>query len=280
VITLEFLEILLVMKYSAPRLVAALSLLALTAGSTTLTYAAEPSSGKNAVINAEGVIPQIATGGGSFYMDFQFVNSSALPATVTLTFFDSDGVPMAVPYVQDGIESTATTLVETVAPGGVEFARTLFDAPDVQVGYAEVVSSIFYAITVQSTFTQVVPDRPLFRAFIPEDKNTNKGRFFLPSIDTGSQTSSMAVVSGVAQSVSYIARNRNGVELCNSGRPFLKGEHRAFIIRDMLPCLAGVDGIVEVVGSEGERIFGVGITAEDSGAFVTQPPVDPVLLLF
>lgn len=89
----------------------------------------------------------------------------------------------------------------------------------------------------------------------------------------------MAVVSGVAQSVNYIARNRNGAALCNAGRPFLKGEYRAFLIRDMLPCLVGVDGIGEVVGSEGERLFGVGITADDSGAFVTQPPVAPVLLL-
>jgi hypothetical protein len=248
-------------------------------GFSLLLSAAEPPS-KEVVLEAEGVIPQIATGGGSFYMDFQFVNSSTQAATVTLAFFDSDGVPMAVPYVQDGIESTATTLVEVVAPGGIEFARTVVDAPNVQVGYAEVVGSIFYAIAVQSTFTQVVPDRPLFQAYIPEDTNTNKGRFYLPSVNTGSQTSSLAVVSSVAQSVTYIARNRNGVELCSAGRPFLAGEHRAFIIRDMLPCLVGVDGIVEVVGSENERLFGVGITAQDSGAFVTQPPVPRVLLLF
>ena len=267
------------MSFRTFRSMLAICALTFTAGSGWLLSAAEANS-KNAVINAEGVIPQIATGGGSFYMDFQFVNSSALSATVTLTFFDSDGVPMAVPYIQDGIQSTATTLVETVAPGGVEFAKTVVGAPDVQVGYAEVVSSIFHAISVQTTFTQVVPDRPLFQAYIPEDTNTNKGRFFLPSINTGSQTSSLAVVSGVAQSVNYIARNRNGVELCNAGRPFLKGEHRAFIIRDMLPCLAGVDGIVEVVGNENERLFGVGITAQDSGAFVTQPPVAPVALLF
>ena len=120
----------------------------------------------------------------------------------------------------------------------------------------------------------------MFRAFIPEDTSTNEGRFFLPSINTGSQTSSMAVVSTVAQNVNYIARNRNGVELCGASRPFLKGEHSAFIIRDTLPCLAGIDGIVEVVGSEGERLFGVGITAEDSGTFVTQPPVEPIILLF
>ena len=259
----------------------ALTLCALTfaVGSIGLLSAAEPKS-KAVVINAEGVIPQIATGGGSFFMDFQFVNSSVLPATVTLTFFDSDGVPMAVPYIQDGIQSTATTLVETVAPGGVEFARTVLDAVDVQVGYAEVVSSIFNVISVQSTFTQVVPDRPLFQAYIPEDTDPDKGRFYLPSINTGIQTSSLAVVSGVAQNVTYIARNRNGVELCSAGRPFMKGEHRAFVIRDMLPCLVGVDGIVEVVGSEDERLFGIGITAQDSGAFVTQPPVAPVLLLF
>lgn len=256
----------------------ALCALTIAAGTSVLLSAAEPSS-KGAVIEAEGVIPQIATGGGSYFMDFQFVNASALPATVTLTFFDSDGVPMAVPYIQDGVPTTATTLVETVAPGGVEFARTVVDAPDVQVGYAEVVSSIFYAIAVQSTFNQVVPDRPLFQAYIPEDTDGNKSRFYMPSVNTNGQTSSLAVVSGVAQNVTYIARNRNGVELCSAGRPFLAGEHRAFVIRDMLPCMVGVDGVVEVVGSQSEQLYGVGITAQDSGAFVTQPAIPRTLLL-
>lgn len=245
-----------------------------------MIQAAEPAS-KAIVINAEGVIPQIATGGGAYFMNFQFVNSSTNAATVTLSFFDSDGVPMAVPYIQDGTPTTATTLVEVVAPGGVEFAKTVLEAADIQVGYAKVVSSTFHAITVQTTFNQVVEGRPLFQAYIPEDTEINRPKFYLPSINTGGQTSSLAVVSTAAQMVSYIGRNRNGVELCNAGRPFLQGEHRAFLIRDMLPCMAGIDGIVEVRGSIEKDLYGVGITAQDDGAFVTQPPVGPpVVILF
>jgi len=38
--------------------------------------------------------------------------------------------------------------------------------------------------------------------------------------------------------------------------------------------VGGVRGIVEVRGEESDgRLFGVGITAHDDGAFVTQPPV-------
>jgi len=245
-------------------------------------FAAEPPA-KGGVVDPqpEGVIPQIATGGGAFFMSFQFVNASANPASVTVSFFDSDGVPIAVPYLQDGAVTTATTLVDTISPNGIEFARTVLDAEETQIGYAQITSSPRGRISVQTTFNQVVEGRPLFQAFIPTATESTDA-FYLPSVNAGGQTSSLAVVSATEQDVAYIARNQNGVELCRAGRPFLAGEHRAFIIREMLPCLVGVRGIVEVRGAESDgRLFGVGITAQDDGAFVTQPPVfAPPPLLF
>ena len=244
-------------------------------------WAAEPPTPEGGPPIPDGIIPQIATGGGAFFMDFQFVNASGNPASVTISFFDSDGMPMAVPYIQDGAVTTATTLIETVSPRGIEFARTVVDAEDTQIGYAEVESTPPGRIAVQSTFNQVVEGRPLFQAYIPTATNLSNA-FFLPAVTTAGQTGSMAVVSLTAQNVTYTARNLNGVELCNAGRPFLAGEHRAFILRDILPCLAGVRGIVEVRGaSEQGLLFGVGITAQDDGAFVTQPPVfAPAPLVF
>ena len=233
---------------------------------------------KNAfVLAGDTVIPQIANGGGSFFMTFQFVGITDRAATVTLTFFDGDGNPMNLPYIQDGAERTSPTLVETVAPGGFEVARTQVNAPNVQIGYARVLSAPENAVAVSVAFNQVVPGRPLFQSFVPLDSALHQ-RFFVPVRNTGGFTGSLAVVSLVTQEVAFIARDTNGVELCRLQLPFRAGQHTAFIIRDepALSCARGVDTVLEVAGTADLGLAGFGLTAEDSGAFVTQPVYGPL----
>ncbi len=260
-----------------PQLLVATLLLAFAPSAVTAADRPAPEGGPPPLSD---VIPQIATGGGAFFMEFQFVNASASPASVTLSFFDGDALPMEVTYVQDGVTTTATTLVETISPKGVGFAHTVLETDNAQVGYAQISGSPRGRVNVQATFNQVVEGRPLFQAFIPRAV-AEANSFFVPAVSTGGRTASLAVVSATDQDVVYIGRNPNGVELCRAGRPFIAGEHRAFIVRDMLPCMAGVRGIVEVSGSNLQGvIYGVGITAQDDGAFVTQPPATPPPPLF
>jgi|GEM_PF-3377980 len=255
-----------------------LALTLLLSGALALS-AADRGDAKNAFILAgDEVIPQIATGGGSLFMTFQFVGITDSAATVTLSFFDGDGDPMAIPYIQDGQEITSDTLTETIAPGGFEVARTVIDAEAVQVGYARVSSAPENAVAVSVAFNQVVPDRPLFQAFVPLDTALHN-RFFVPALNTGGFTGSMAIVALIAQDVTFIARNNNGVELCREQRQFTAGQHEAFLFRDRLECTVGADTVVEVVGSEDFGLAGFGLTAQDSGAFVTQPVYGPEIPL-
>jgi hypothetical protein len=241
--------------------------------------AAEPPSTEGAVV-LEGLIPQIASGGDAFYMEFSFLNSTAAPATVTLSFFDSAALPMMVTYMQDGVEVTSTTLAETVAPRGVEFVQTTLNTESVSIGYARVLSSPVDAVRVLTDFNQVVPGRPLFKTFIPEVRSAS-GVLFVPARNMGGLTASLAVVSLANQDVTFIARNINGVEQCRYGQPLSSGEHTAFIVPDLLACIAGMNAVVEVQGSLGLGLYAVGITAQDDGAFSTQPAVaGPPLLIF
>ncbi len=70
--------------------------------------------------------------------------------------------------------------------------------------------------------------------------------------------------------MTFSARSENGVDLCDDTLSFGAGEHVAFVIRDQLPCTAGVNGVLEVQGTS-IGLAGFGITAQDDGAFVTQP---------
>ena len=214
-------------------------------------------------------------GGGeadAFFMKFQFVNPTAGPATVQLSFFDGAGDPMSIPYTQDGSSLTSATLTDTIAPGGVEFAVT-GSSGAVQIGYAVVQSTPENAVAVSAAFNQIVPGRPLFQSFIPLDTVLHD-RFFVPYLNTGGFTGSMAIVSLVMQDVAVIARNNNGVELCRDTETVAAGSHRAFLIRDRLPCTLGNDGVVEVLGTA-VGLAGFGLTAQDDGAFVTQPVYGP-----
>ena len=90
-----------------------------------MSLAADEAASKDGfVVASNSVIPQIANGGGSFFMAFQLMNVTAAPATVTISFLDAQGNPMAIPFVQDGAQVTASTLSETIAPRGIEFAAT------------------------------------------------------------------------------------------------------------------------------------------------------------
>lgn len=223
------------------------------------------------VLAGDTVIPQIANGGNGFFMNFQMVNITNSPATVTISFFAGDGTPMSVRYIQDGSTVSATTLSDTIAPRGIEFARTDITAPTVQIGYARVQSSPENAIAVSTAFNQVVPGRPLFQSFVPLSTALHN-RFFVPFTNTGSSTSALAVVSLVAQTVTFRVRNNNGTELCSGTSVFPAGGHLAFVIETVqaLACSANANGVIEV-SAPGIGLSGFGITAEDSGAFVTQP---------
>jgi hypothetical protein len=161
-------------------------------------------------------------------------------------------------------------LTATISPRGIAFARTLLDTKTTQVGWAGVFGEPRGNVVVQATFNQAVEARPLFQTSIPEEPFF-EGPFLVPSINSGGRTSSLAVVSHLAQDVTYTARDGNRIELCTATQPFILREHHAFVVRDVLPCLDGKDGTVEISGDPGTFLYATGITAHDGGAFVTQP---------
>ena len=221
-------------------------------------------------------------------MAFQFMNMSSVAASFQLSFFDGAGNPMSLPFTLDGTENPGGTFIGgRVAARGISFAMT--SGTDVQVGYARITSTPPDSIAVSASFVQTIPGRPQFTASVPLSTALHD-RFFVPVFNEGPFTASLAIVSLITQTVTFTARNPDGTVPNNtSGAPcvferaFAAGQH--FQAIPTLPttnplglgfdCLDGRNAVIEISGTD-IGLAGVGITAVDSGAFITQPIFGPV----
>ena len=218
------------------------------------------------------IIPQIANSGtpesGGFFMIFNAVNVTSDPAMVTVDFFNSQGAPMSMPILGGEFPGFSTTL----QPGGYAAVQTVQNGSSTRVGYAVVTSTPDDSVAVNATFVQLVPGRPPFMAGIPAT-NTPHGTAYMPYVSDGGFTPSLALVSLLAQTVTLTARSGvEGAVRCSTTLSFGDGEHRAFLLRDVLPCTATGEGSLEIRDSSSTpALGGIGFLANDEGAFVTQP---------
>ena len=218
------------------------------------------------------IIPRIANSGtpesGGFFMIFNAVNVTSEPATVTVEFFDSQGAPMSMPIL--GGEFVGFTA--TLQPGGYTAVQTVPNGSGARIGYALITSTPNDSVAVNATFVQLVPGRPPFMAGIPAT-NTLHSTAYMPYVSDGGFTPSLALVSQLAQTVTLTARSGvEGAFRCSTTLSFVDGEHRAFLLRDVLPCTATGEGSLEILGSSSTpELSGIGFLANDEGAFVTQP---------
>ena len=260
------------------RVASGVLLVCLFAFSSPWAYAEEAGAKEAFVLPGDVIVPQIATGGdGTFgiFMTFQLVNFTNNAASVQISFFDSSGNPMVIDFEQDGQAGSASFMSAALGAKGSSLART-FPSGATQIGYARVLSQPANSVAVSATFNQAVPDRPLFQSFIPLTSGLHES-FMVPVLNAGPFTGSVAVVSQVAQTVTLTVRDFSGVSLCSTTRAFAVGEHIAQIVTNIpgLECAAGRDSMLEIQGPSGS-VAGIGITAEDSGAFSTQPVYGPV----
>jgi hypothetical protein len=236
----------------------------------------EDASSKRFILPGDTVVPQIANGtlegGQFFFMIFEFMNITNGMASMELRFFDSNGDPMALPIAQGKEKGTGSFIgvggTFTPGQGGVTVTSPV-DAP-VQIGYATLSSMPSESVAVLGIFNNQVPGSRMFQASVPMETRLHD-KMFMPYLNTGGFVSSLAVVAGLAQNLTLIARDYLGVELCRTTKALALGEHYPFLIRDRLPCTVDREGILEVQGQFG--LSGIGFFAADEGlgAFVTLP---------
>ena len=224
------------------------------------------------------IIPQIANSGtpqdGGYFMIFQVSNRSMARATFHVEFFDSNGQSMNMPVATSPDDLTGTPargFRGALAVGGYGSLATVPNGSPAAVGYAVATMDPAESVAINATFVNLVPGRPPFMAGVPLSSGRHKTASML-SLSGDGFTPSLALVSRQPQDVTLIARaGLDGAELCRATMNFGAGHHRAFLLRDVLPCTA--EGTLEIRGDPElpGALAGIGFAAHEEGAFVTQP---------
>ena len=225
------------------------------------------------------IIPQIANHGspqsGGFFMIFQAINVSAATATFQAEFFDANGEAMNLPLAtssDDLIGTPAHGFQGTLSPEGSGAQVTIPDGSPTAIGYAVVKMDPAESVVLTATFVQFVPGRPPFMAGVPLSSVLHKTAF-MPFLAEGGFTPALALVSLRSQDVTLIAYSGlGGDELCRATMNFGDGHHRAFLLRDVLPCASMSEGTLEIRGDSQlpASIAGIGFEGHEGGALVNR----------
>jgi len=220
------------------------------------------------------VVPQIAVG-GAWSTEIQVMNArfSDAAESFTIRFVDESGSAMALPVVGQGIQTSVSGVVQ---PRGAVFFE-LAGGPSVLVGIALAESGTAGGVVMNAVLTQKVNGRPDFQASVPSTDRLGRN-FQFPFRNDGPYTTTVAFVSNSDQTLTAIARDADGVELCRVGRQMTFGQHVSFLVSDpaWLPCTADTRGVIEIVPAEGGSGTAIAFLFNDQGAFTTQLPFEIV----
>ena len=220
------------------------------------------------------ILPQIAVG-GAWSTEIQVMNArfDDEAEAFTIRFLDESGNPVALPVVGQGMRTSISGVAQ---PRGTVFFE-LAGGPSTLVGVAVAESGTTGGVVMNAVLTQKVAGRPDFQASVPGTDQFGTNFQFVYRND-GPYTTTVAFVSNAAQTLTAIARNADGTELCRVGRQMALGQHVSFLISDptWLPCTNGARGVIELVPSEGASGTMIAFLFTDQGAFTTQLPFEIV----
>ena len=220
------------------------------------------------------VIPQIVQG-GAWSTDLQVINTDdeGRPMPYAISFFSNGGVQMAVRVLDgSGVSlGTQTILAGIVSYLGVDF-YTLPHGGTTSIGYAVVQVAPSGDVMVNAVLTQRVPGRPDFQASVPNLRHF-MDTMRIPFRNTSPYTTSLAIADYfLGGTVTVVARDTTGAELCRTNFTMEKGDHRAVILSNALSCTAGQAGLMEINAQYG--VAAIAFLFHDSGAFTTQLPFE------
>lgn len=218
------------------------------------------------------ILPQIAVG-GAWSTEIQLMNArfDDQAETFTIRFLDDSNNAMALPVVGQGMQSSISGVVQ---PRGALFFE-LAGGPTTIVGIALAESASVGGVVMNAVLTQKVDGRPDFQASVPSTDRFGSD-FQFPFRNDGPYTTTVAFVSNSNQTLTAIARDAEGIELCRVGRQMTVGQHVSFLVSDpaWLPCSADRRGVIEIVPANGASGSMIAFLFNDQGAFTTQLPFE------
>lgn len=183
---------------------------------------------------ATAALPQIAFGGG-WYTALQFANTSETAASVSISFYDQNGQPLAVP-------SAGGTSVTLDLTGKGAATLEMANTGELNQGWARV--SLPGGVIGYGIFRQSAPGREDQEAVVPLTK-TDSAQSTLIFDDTAF-TTSVAFVNPrqTPVQVTMSARHADGQEVGSTVFDLAPNARRAADLRTLLPGIAGKRGSV------------------------------------
>ena len=231
---------------------------------TTLPVLAEVGSGG-------GALAHVATGDG-WETGFTLVNTGAVPAPFTLTFYDEKSgapLPLNLRFPQTGATQMVSSVTQTLAPGATLLIQTEGIGSAISCG-ARLASTgqvsgfaIFrYIPNGQEAVVPLETRSP--NAFVLAYDNTN-------GLATGL---ALANLSAQAALVPVVVRDEAGATIATGQINLAGNGHTSFMLTDEtlgFPASAGKRGTIEFQKPSGGQISALGIRAAAAGAFTTIP---------
>jgi len=182
-------------------------------------------------------IAQIADG-GNWKTLFQVINLDQVPVSFSFQFFDDNGSPLQLPF----LNGQTGTFAGTLGVGGTAFTETPGTAAALSQGWAKVTGT--GRIGVLAIFRQSVPGRPDSEGSISGAPSGS--RVFLPFNNTNGFVTGVAIANAnptQALSISMTFQADSGAT--SSGFISLPpNAHTTFVLTTMFPGLAGQRGSV------------------------------------
>jgi hypothetical protein len=231
----------------------------------------------------EGIIPQVATGGG-WTTTIWLINRTAAPVQTTLVFHADDGTPLTLPFniTQAGTssEANASTLNEVIGPNTTLVVATEAQATNVE-GWADVLSN--------GTLSGFAVFQNGAVAEAAATLQTQIGNSIsLPFDNTGGYSTGVAIanLAGAQANLTAIVWDQNGNQLASVPVTLTDLDpngngHDSFMLPARLPATAGIRGIVQFVGNPGTaqvpagQLTGLGLRADTNGLFTSIPTIVP-----
>jgi hypothetical protein len=206
---------------------------------------------------ATKILPQLAFGGG-WYTALYLTNTTAAPASFTVSFTGDDGNPLTIPVLG------GSSVTQNLAPRG----EALIEAPNVGPLVNGYVSAALPAgVTGYGVFRQSIPGVPDQEAVVPLSGTTATTSTLI--FDDTKCVTAVALVNlgSVGTTITVVARDSQGNTIGTTTLPLAAKAKKAVALRDLLAGIGGAMGSVDFtvnignLAALGLRFNGVAFTS-------------------
>jgi len=220
------------------------------------------------VTKGTGSMPHVTYNGG-WNTTVTLVNTGTSQTTPTLSFYDDNGNPLAVPltYPQTGTVSNSASISPQLAPGALLIAQTVGQDAQPSISGSAVLTS-----------TGAVGGSAIFRyspsgqeGVVPIETR-NATAYVLGFDNTGDRVTGMALANdtGSAANLGLIIRDDTGTQLTTDNIAMKANGHTQIVLTTGYPETVGKRGSVEIDGPAGFSALGLFLNTE-TGNVTTLP---------